>query len=71
MSREIVPEVVKREPWMTDTVQDELKQCADNGKISCARAHRFAGDHSIELRKMKQLMDASGIKLKECQLGCF
>jgi hypothetical protein len=71
MSKNIVPERVEKEPWMTEELQEKLKQLAPDGKLSCAQAHRFAHDQSIELEKMKLLLDACGIKLKECQLGCF
>jgi hypothetical protein len=71
MSKNIVPEMVEKEPWMTEELQEKLKQLAPDGKLSCAQAHRFAQDQSIELEKMKLLLDACGIKLKECQLGCF
>ncbi len=71
MSKEIVPELVDREPWMTEELQEKLRQAASEGKISCSRAHRFAHDQSIELKKMKQLLDMCDIRLKECQLGCF
>ena len=71
MSKNIAPEMVEKESWMTEELQEQLRQCAPDGKLSCTRAHRFAHDHSIELIKMKLLLDACGIKLKECQLGCF
>ena len=71
MSKNIVPKLVEREPWMTEELQKKLRQLVSDGKIGCAQAHRFAQDQSIELKKMKLLLDASGIKLKECQLGCF
>jgi len=71
MSKDIVPETVEKEHWMTEEMQDKLKQFTPDGKISCAQAQRFAQDQSIELKKMKLLLDACGIKLKECQLGCF
>ena len=71
MSKDIVPEMVEKEPWMTKALQDKLKQFTPDGKISCAQAHLFAQEQSIELKKMKLLLDACGIKLKECQLGCF
>jgi hypothetical protein len=71
MSKEIIPELVPKEPWMTQALQKELTQCAQGGKITCIQAHRFAHDHGLELSKMKLLMDSCSIKLKECQLGCF
>jgi len=71
MSKDIVPEMVTKEPWMTEELQEKLRKIASDGKITCAQAHHFAHDHSIELNKMKLLLDACGIKLKECQLGLF
>jgi hypothetical protein len=66
-----VPETVTKEPWMTEELESGLKKLAREGKISCAQAHRFAGEQAIELGKMRLLLDACGIRLKECQLGCF
>ena len=71
MSRPIVPEMVTKEPWMTEELESALKKLAREGKISCAQAHRFAREQAIELGKMRLLLDACGIRLKECQLGCF
>ena len=71
MSRPIVPEMVAKEPWMTEELTGALKMIACEGKISCAQAHRFAREQAIELGKMRLLLDACGIRLKECQLGCF
>ena len=71
MSRTIVPEMVTKEPWMTEELAGALKSVACEGKIGCAQAHRFAHEKAIELDKMRLLLDFCGIKLKECQLGCF
>ena len=71
MSRPIVPEMVPKEPWMTEELAGALKGVACEGKIACAQAHRFAHEQAIELDKMRLLLDFCGIKLKECQLGCF
>lgn len=71
MSRPLVPEMVTKEPWMTEELEDTLKMLAFEGKISCAQAHRFAHEQAIKLEKMRLLLDACGIRLKECQLGCF
>ena len=71
MSKDIVPELVKKEPWMTDELQEKVLLLAESGKISCAHAQRFAHDQSIELNKMRLLLDACGIRIKDCQLDCF
>ena len=71
MSRTIVPEMVTKEPWMTEELTGALKMLACDGKISCEKAHRFAHEQAIQLEKMRLLLDACGIRLKACQLGCF
>jgi len=71
MSKDIVPEMVNREPWMTEELQQQLRKIAPEGKITCVQAHRFAHQQSLELNKMKLLLDVCDIRLKECQLGCF
>lgn len=71
MSKPIIPESVVREPWMTDKLSVAVRELAPEGRISCSEAHRFAHLHSIELGKMRLLLDACGIRVKACQLGCF
>ena len=71
MSKTIEPGMVPKEPWMTEELQTSLKELATAGKITCAQAHNFAHEQSIELDKTRLLLDFCGIKLKECQLGCF
>ena len=55
MSKDIVPETVEKEHWMTEELQDKLNQFTPDGKISCAQVQRFAQYQSIELKKMKLL----------------
>jgi hypothetical protein len=71
MSRANVDFKREREEWMTVKLEEKLRKLAVDGKISCVAAHEFAKREKLELKKMKPLMDALGIKLKECQLGCF
>ncbi|MCX5887204.1 MAG: hypothetical protein NT096_15055 [Proteobacteria bacterium] len=61
----------KREDWMTAELEEKLKKLVVNSKISCAAAHEFCKREKLEMKRMKPLMDALGIKLKDCQLGCF
>lgn len=71
MTKPIVPESVVQEPWMTDELYNAVKELAVNGRITCAEAHRFAELHSIQLDKMRLLLDACAIRIGSCQLGCF
>jgi len=61
----------KREEWMTAELEEKLRKLAVDGKISCVAAHEFCKREKLEMKRMKPLMDSLGIKLKDCQLGCF
>ncbi len=59
--------------------QDELAQnvlkhaTRANGlkKLSCHRAHVLAEDLSVSLKAIGSVCEAEGIKIVNCQLGCF
>jgi hypothetical protein len=71
MSKENMFEPAEREVWLTSALEQDLRQAAKGGEISCARAMEFAGKHKLPLGKMKYLTDFCKIKVKSCQLGCF
>jgi hypothetical protein len=56
---------------MTDELIAKIKGVARDGKITCAAAQQFARDNGIAMNKMKSFMDAMGLKVQSCQLGCF
>jgi len=60
-----------REDWMTDTLIEKIKGVSQDGKITCAAAQQFARDNGIVMNKMKSFMDVVGLKVQNCQLGCF
>ena len=39
--------------------------------LSCERAHRLAAALGVEVRHIGAICHAEGIKIVECQLGCF
>ena len=61
----------QREDWMTPELETALKNIAKDGKITCAQAQKFAKDNNIEMNKMKSFLDVAGLKVVNCQLGCF
>lgn len=71
MTRENMFEASEREPWVTAAMEQDLKQVAKGGEISCTQAMEFARSHKVLLKKMKYLTDFFKIRLKSCQLGCF
>jgi hypothetical protein len=60
-----------REDWMTDGLIAKIKGVAQDGKITCAAAQQFARDNGIAMNKMKSFVDVVGLKVQNCQLGCF
>lgn len=49
----------------------KLLEMFPDKRISCAEATRFAKEWGIELKAMGQILNDAGIKLAQCQLGCF
>ena len=53
------------------TVREALRKAAENGKISCAKAFQIAEEFKIPKKKAGDILNAMGIRVKQCQLGCF
>jgi len=60
-----------REDWMTDALIEKIKAVAKDGKITCAAAQQFARDNDISMNRIKAFVDVAGLKVHNCQLGCF
>jgi len=71
MRREKIIEKAKREDWMTEELENQLRGLASDGKVNCAEAQKFAKDNNITLNKMKSFLDVLQFKVGSCQLGCF
>ena len=71
MSRENIFEKAEREDWMTEALEQQLRNLAADGKVNCAEAQKFAEDNNIPLSKMRSFLDVLQFKVGKCQLGCF
>ena len=71
MTRENIFEKAEREDWMTEALEQQLRDLAANGKVNCAEAQKFAEDNNIPLSKMRSFLDVLQFKVGNCQLGCF
>jgi hypothetical protein len=40
-------------------------------KLSCEQAFKLSKEHNISLKEIGETCNKQGIKLMECQLGCF
>jgi hypothetical protein len=56
---------------MKEKVEDQLRAKAVNDTISCAVARALAEEIGISYKEIGAAADGLGIKIKECQLGCF
>jgi len=52
-------------------LHDELLNISQNGKIDCAQAFLIARKLSIAPKEVGTAIDELGIKIHNCQLGCF
>lgn len=41
------------------------------GKLPCAVARKLAEDNRLSYREIGALADELGIRIRDCQLGCF
>ena len=71
MTRENIFEKAEREDWMTEALEQQLRDLAADGKVNCAEAQKFAEDNNIPLSKMRSFLDVLQFKVGSCQLGCF
>lgn len=54
-----------------DELIDRIKEEAVDGKLTCTRAHELAKELGLAVRVVGRACDILGIKIIECELGCF
>ena len=52
-------------------VVDAVKSAAVEGRITCARLRRVAEEIETPYRVVGKVADDLGVRVKECDLGCF
>lgn len=50
---------------------NQLKEKCPSGILNCSDARALAKELGLELWKIGDLCDATGIKICRCELGCF
>ena len=40
-------------------------------RLTCAEARQLSEEHNISLKEIGDICNALGIKIMDCQLGCF
>jgi hypothetical protein len=52
-------------------LREALRKTAEDGKISCAKAFQIAEEFKVPKKKVGDMLNTLGIRIKGCQLGCF
>jgi hypothetical protein len=56
---------------MKEELKKEMLKKAVDGKLSCAAAMKIAQSLDLQFREVGEAANELGIKIKNCQLGCF
>jgi hypothetical protein len=56
---------------VTDDMQDAIRAKAVEGKVTCAVLRKFAEDQGVPYRVAGAASDMAGIRVHNCDLGCF
>ncbi len=56
---------------MEAEIEQKIRDSLVNGKLPCAMAFRIAEELDIAPFSVKDATDELGIKISQCQLGCF
>lgn len=56
---------------MNEELKQELMNKAVDGKLPCAVARKIAEDLNLAYKEVGEAADELGIRIKNCQLGCF
>ncbi len=57
--------------FMKEELKEEMLKKTVDGKIPCAVARKLAEDLGLSYKEVGNAADELGIKIKDCQLGCF
>ncbi len=53
------------------TIDGCVKEKDGARRLSCHAAHVLAEDHQVSLRAIGEICNAEGIRIINCELGCF
>lgn len=56
---------------VTDEMMDAIKTKAIDGKITCPVLRKFAEDQGVAYKVAGAAADAAGVRVHNCDLGCF
>ena len=53
------------------TIEEALRNASEDEKIPCAKVFQVAEEFKIPKKKAGDILNELGIRVKQCQLGCF
>ncbi len=56
---------------VTPEMMDAIKEKAVDGKVTCPVLRKYAEDQGVAYKAAGAAADAAGIRVKNCDLGCF
>ncbi len=56
---------------VTDEMKDAIVAKAIDGKITCPVLRKFAEDQGVPYKVAGAAADAAGVRVHNCDLGCF
>ena len=56
---------------VTDEMMDAIKAKAVDGKVTCPVLRKFAEDQGVPYKVAGAAADAAGVRVHNCDLGCF
>jgi hypothetical protein len=56
---------------MKKKLKEEIMKRAGGGKLSCAVARKIAEELHLPYKEVGEAADELGVKIKNCELGCF
>ncbi len=56
---------------MKDKLKEEVLRRAVDGKLPCSAARRIAEELRLPYREVGAAANELGVKIKNCELGCF
>ena len=56
---------------VTPEMLEAVKAKATDGKVTCAVLRKFAEDSGVPYKVAGAAADAAGVRVKNCDLGCF
>ena len=56
---------------VTPEMTEAIKAKASDGRVTCAVLRKFAEDQGVPYKVAGAAADAAGVRVKNCDLGCF